>query len=105
MLSWYQEHLKNEAMMNKLYGESDRTDRMEWSSDNNAYAKRAMKAYIKSRRELKNSFCSSILIQLVNNIFCCFKKCCNRCTCFNIRAKRYNKFKLALDRLKAEQDI
>ena len=74
-------------------------------SDNNEYAKRAMKEHISKRSELKNSYWNHRFILFVNSLCCCFKSCCRRVACYNTRDKRYRKFYVALERLTHEQDI
>ena len=92
--------------MNKLYGESDRQhERLKTVSDNNAYAKRAMREHIKTRNELMNSFWSHIFVTMAKSFCCCFQKCCMRLRCYNARYQHYQKFLIALERLTSEKDI
>lgn len=49
-------------MVNKLYGESDRRERLNTFTNSKDYAKRAMKEHITTRRELQLSYCLNILM-------------------------------------------
>ena len=95
-------------MLASLYGETSTTERTAPSHDVKfglAYATQAFEAFIRGRRELVSNYCSFLTFGLLVNYCCCFARCCNRSSKIRKSARRYQKFKLALERLALEQDI
>lgn len=107
-MSNYNEYTQNEAMLSSLYGESSATERAtsmrDVKSEQN-YAVEAFQVYIKSRKELISNYFTYLFFGLLVNCCCCITACCNRSGVIRRSARRYQKFKLALERLTLEQDI
>ena len=56
IMSIYQGHIKNKSMLKSLYGQSKLSDWLYTTTDNNQYAKKTLKAHVKSRKELDSGF-------------------------------------------------
>ena len=69
------------------------------------YAKDAFEVHVKSRNELVSSYGSYLMFGFFANFCCCFKNCLDRKGGMRKNARRYLKFRLALERLAQEQDI
>jgi len=54
---------------------------------------------------LSFNYFSFLMFGLLVNFCCCLQGCCARSGYFRRSARRYNKFKLALERLALEHDI
>ena len=108
MLSYYNTYQQDRAMLDSLYGETSTTERASQSHDVKfglAFATEAFKARVLSRKELVSNYCSFLTFGFLVDYCCCFARCCNRSRHIRRSARRYRKFKLALERLALEQDI
>ena len=107
VMSNYNKHTQNAAMLSSLYGESNSSERAHSVHEVKyglAQAVDAFEVYVYSRKELLSSYCSYLCFGLMVNCFC-FACCCSRSPKMQQSARRYRKFKLALERLALEQDI
>lgn len=86
-------------MLKTLYGEADVPGKSRSAKDAQ-YAKAKYEEQVRSRRELKSTYCGYLLFSVFFQLCCCFRACCMRSNHFRDRAKNYRKFKLALARLR-----
>ena len=104
------EYTKNQHMLSSLYGESSKAERLDDSEMQSVqfgvdYAKEAFEVHVKSRNELVSSYGSYLMFGFFANFCCCIKNCLDRKGGMRKNARRYLKFRLALERLAQEQDI
>ena len=71
----------------------------------NDYAKSAFHAHLKGRKELISSYGLYLFFSFLGNCCCCFKTSLANNGYLRKSARRYYKFRLALDRLAGEKDI
>lgn len=108
IMSSFNNYEENKAMLSRLYGHSEDTDRVKTDSDieyGTYYATRTFEDHVKGRRELSNSYFSILLFKFLTSCCCCFQTCCSRVLCIKRGENRYRKYELALKRLSKEQDI